>query len=241
MADDLWEAHADWWIDGFTDGADSEYTDQILPLADAELVGAERILDIGCGEGQISRLAAARGAQVVGVDPTWNCVRVANERGGGPRFARAGAAALPFVDGSFDVAVACLVFEHIAELDSAIAEVGRVLTPGGTFCFFLNHPILQAPGSAWIDDHTVDPPEQYFRIGPYLPASETIEEVQLGVRIRFFHRPLSTYVNTFADHGLTVVRMLEPVPPASFRELGPGYESSSAFPRLLYLRLTKSS
>ena len=100
--ENLWEDHAGWWIDGFTDGADPEYEEQILPMAGAELEGARHVLDIGCGDGQISRLAAAQGSTVVSIDPTWNCVRVAAERGGGPAFARAGAAALPFADESGD-------------------------------------------------------------------------------------------------------------------------------------------
>ena len=43
------------------------------------------------------------------------------------------------------------MFEHIVDVDSAITEVGRVLGPGGRFLFFLNHPLLQTPGSGWID------------------------------------------------------------------------------------------
>ena len=54
------------------------------------------------------------------------------------------------------------------------------------------------PGSGWIDDQVIDPPEQYWRIGPYLVEAETIEEVELGVHIRFIHRPLSRYVNALA-------------------------------------------
>ena len=57
---DLWEEHAAWWIDGFTAGADPEYDEQIMPLAEAELGEAESVLDIGCGDGQISRMLAAR-------------------------------------------------------------------------------------------------------------------------------------------------------------------------------------
>ena len=233
----LWETHADWWIDGFTDGADPEYEEQILPLAAEELAGFGRVLDIGCGDGQVGRLLARQGSGVVGVDPTWNCVRVARERGGGPTFARAGAAELPFADASFDAAVACLVFEHIDAVDAAIAEVARVLRPGGRFAFFLNHPILQAPGSSLVDDHMVDPPEQYWRLGPYLVETETIEQVELGVWIRFVHRPLSRYLNALTQNGLRLERMVEPAPPPGFLERAPGYEASAAFPRLLYLRL----
>ncbi len=97
---------------------------------------------------------------------------------------------------SFDGVVACLVFEHIDDVDGAIAEVARVLRRGGRFAFFLNHPLLQTPGSGWIDDQVLDPPEQYWRIGPYLDEAETDEQVELGVYIRFLHRPLSRYLNT---------------------------------------------
>ena len=238
MSNDLWETHAEWWIDGFTAGADPEYEEQILPLAARELAGAQRVLDVGCGDGQVSRLAARLGAQVVGIDPTWNCVSVANQRGGAV-FARAGAAQLPFADGTFDAVVACLVFEHISDVDSAIAEVARVLQPGGRFCFFLNHPLLQTPNSGWIDDQFLDPPEQYWRIGPYLIEDETIEEVEKDVFIPFIHRPLSRYVNTLAANGLLLERMEEPAPPAGFLAKAEEYLAASTIPRLLYLRTRK--
>lgn len=240
--DDLWETHADWWIEGFTAGADPEYEEQILPLAAAELAGCRRILDVGCGDGQVSRLATSLGAPlVVGVDPTWNQVKVAHQRGGGPAYARAGAAQLPFADASFDAVVACLVFEHIRDVDDAIAEVARVLQPGGRFCFFLNHPLLQTPNSGWIDDQFLDPPEQYWRIGPYLVEDETIEEVEKDVYIPFIHRPLSRYVNTLAANGLLLERMEEPAPPPGFLARATEYEAAATIPRLLYLRTRRQS
>lgn len=234
---DLWEDHARWWIDGFTDGADPEYEEQILPMAAAELSTFGRILDVGCGDGQISRLLAGSGATVIGVDPTWNQIAVAAERGGGAAYARSGAAELPFADGSFDAVVACLVFEHIDDLDGAIAEVARVVRPGGQFSFFLNHPLLQTPGSGWIDDHTLDPPDQYWRIGAYLVEQDSIEQVEKGVFIRFIHRPLARYLNTLAEHGLVLERMVEPAPPDGFLDRAHEYAEAAAIPRLLYLRL----
>jgi SAM-dependent methyltransferase len=165
-------------------------------------------------------------------------VTVAAERGGAS-FARGEAAALPFADGSFDAVVACLVFEHIREVDKAIAEVARVLQQGGRFCFFLNHPLLQTPNSGWIDDHVLDPPEQYWRIGAYLVEQESDEEVEKDVFIPFIHRPLSRYVNTLAENGLLIERMLEPAPPDGFLELASEYLDAATIPRLLYLRTRK--
>ena len=238
MADDidLWEAHAGGWQDGFTDGADPEYTEQILPLASDLLAGYSRVLDVGTGEGQVARLAVDGGAElVVGIDPTANQVAEAARRGGGPSYARSGADALPFADASFDAVIACLVFEHIETVDDAIGEVARVLSPGGRFAFFLNHPLLQTPGSGWIDDQVLDPPEQYWRIGPYLVEDSSVEEVEKDVFIPFIHRPMSRYVNAMADAGLTLRRMLEPAPPAGFLARAAEYAEASSIPRLLVL------
>jgi ubiquinone/menaquinone biosynthesis C-methylase UbiE len=163
-------------------------------------------------------------------------VAEAARRGGGAAYARAGAAALPVATGSVDAVVACLVFEHIRDVDAAIAEVARVLAPGGRFLFFLNHPLLQTPGSGWIDDQILDPPEQYWRIGPYLTEDETIEEVEKGVFIPFIHRPLSRYVNALAEVGLTLTRMEEPAPPPGFIARAAEYEAAATIPRLLFLR-----
>lgn len=237
---DLWETHARWWIDGFTDGADPEYTEQILPLVAEQTDGARHVLDLGCGDGQIARMLAGGGARVVGVDPTHNQIAVAAERAGGPSYLRAAAHELPFADGAFDAVVACLVFEHIDDVDGAIGEVARVLGDGGRFVFLLNHPLLQTPGSGWIDDQILDPPEQYWRVGPYLHEAETIEQVELGVHIRFVHRPLSRYLNALADHGLVLEHMIEPAPPKGFLDRAPEYAEAASIPRLLALRLRRS-
>lgn len=235
--DDLWETHAGWWQDGFTEGADPEYEEQILPLAAEHLAGARSVLDVGTGEGQVARLARSLGAtRVIGVDPTLAQVAEAARRGGGVAYARAGADHLPVASGSVDAVVACLVFEHIGAVDEAIAEVARVLAPGGRFLFFLNHPLLQTPNSGWIDDQVLDPPEQYWRIGPYLVEDATIEEVEKDVFIPFIHRPLNRYVNALAANGLTITRMEEPAPPPGFLAVAAEYRAAATIPRLLFLR-----
>lgn len=237
MTEPKWDEHADWWQREFTDGVDPEYVEQIIPLAREHLSGHRRVLDVGTGEGQIARALAADGAEVVGLDPTNSQIAVAVERGGGPLYALSGADGLPIRADSMDAVVVCLVFEHVDALDESLAEVARVLRPGGRFVLFLNHPLLQTPDSGMIVDHMIEPPETYWRIGPYLREAVTVEEVQKDVFVRFVHRPLSRYVNGMIRAGIDLAEMVEPAPPPGFLAKAPEYEEDVVVttPRLLGL------
>jgi len=232
-----WETHAGWWQEFFTDGADPEYEEQILPLADAHLAGFGRVLDVGCGEGQLARRVAALGAEVVGVDGSWAQIDAARRRAGGPTYVRGSAIALPVASASCDAVMACLVLEHVEPFEPAIDEIVRVLVPGGCFVLFLNHPLLQAPGSGWVDDHIIG--EQYWRLGPYLPDDASMEEVAPGVRLPFMHRPLGRYINVMAERGLLVEHMDEPPPSPGFVARAPEYGEARSIPRLMVLRTRK--
>jgi SAM-dependent methyltransferase len=237
---ELWERHAGWWQEHFTDGADPEYEEQILPLVERYTAGAARVCEVGCGEGQVARRIASAGASlVVGIDGSVAQVAEAAARAGGPVYARADASRLPLPDGTMDAVVVCLVFEHLDDIASPIAEISRVLAPGGRFVLLLNHPLLQTPGSGWVDDHMVDPPEQYWQLGNYLEPTAVVEEVSKGVFIRFVHRPLGTYLNGLTDAGLVFERMEEPPPPPGFLAAAPEYPLASHIPRLLALVLRK--
>ncbi|MDQ1465602.1 MAG: hypothetical protein QOH10_17 [Actinomycetota bacterium] len=232
--DDAWERHAQWWQDRFTDGVDAEYEEQILPIVEAYLGGYGRVLDVGTGEGQVARRLARAGAgPVFGLDPTMGQLRVAVARGGGVRYARAAAERLPVATASVDAVVACLVFEHLPDHGAPLLEVARVLRPGGRFVLLLNHPLLQTPGSGWIDDHILE--EQYWRVGPYLHDDVSLEELEPGVVLPFVHRPLGRYVNTMIESGLRLTRMDEPAPPPGFLARAPEYLAAASIPRLLVL------
>ncbi|MDQ6909878.1 MAG: class I SAM-dependent methyltransferase [Actinomycetota bacterium] len=235
--DNPWEVHAGWWRAAFAAGADPEYAEQIMPMVASHLAGAADVLDLGTGEGQIARLAAAR--RVVGVDCSAAQIANAQVQGGGPFYARADAGQLPLRDASFDAVVACLVLEHFDAADRAIAEAARALRAGGSFLVFLNHPLTQAPGSGWIDDTILE--EQYWRIGRYLVEETTVEEVDKDVLIPFVHRPLSHYVNAMARAGLHIVEMQEPPPPAGFLLQAEEYLEAATIPRLMFIRAEKAS
>lgn len=243
-----WEHHADWWQREFTDGADPEYEEQIVPLLLDRLVrpgivpDGGIVVDVGTGEGQLARIVEERtGATVVGVDPARAQIVEAAHRGDGPIYTRAVGSALPLRNATVDAVLVCLVLEHVDDLDASLSEASRVLRPGGRFLLFMNHPLLQTPGSGLIVDHVLDPPETYWRIGPYLPESATMEEVHKDVFVRFVHRPLSRYVNGLVAVGLQVVHMAEPAPPSGFLAKATEYEQEvvRTTPRLLLLEATK--
>ncbi len=235
----LWEQHAGWWQREFSGGTDPEYQEQILPLVARHLRGARRVLDIGCGEGQVARHIAALGAAVVGVDPTPSQVSVARARAGGPSYARARGEALPCRSGAFDAVVLCLALEHIDAFEAAICEAARVIEPGGRFVLLLCHPLLQAPGSGWVDDQIVG--EHYWRVGAYLGDDTVVDNVAPGVDLVFIHRPLSRYVHAMGEAGLLIDDMEEPSPPAQFLADTWGYAEAATIPRVLLLRAIRSA
>ena len=235
-----WERHAAWWQRSFTDGADVEYREQIMPLALELLQGCRRVIDIGTGEGQLARGLLDGGAELVlAMDTAFNQVAEAAIRGPDALCVQADAQYLPVRAASFDGALACLVLDHVPDLDLAFSGLAAALEPGGRLVILTNHPLLQTPGSGWIDDQVLDPPEQYWRVGPYLIETSEIEEVEKDVFLTFHHRTLSTYLNSLIDHGFDLRRMLEPPPPAGFLDAAPEYQEASKIPRLLALVLER--
>jgi SAM-dependent methyltransferase len=96
--------------------------------------GRRRVLDIGVGDGLFERLAVRAGHEVSCLDPSPDSVaRVRDDLGLGARAHVGRAESMPFPDASFDAVVASEVLEHLAdaELAGAVAEIARVLAPGG--------------------------------------------------------------------------------------------------------------
>jgi SAM-dependent methyltransferase len=235
-----WDELSVWWRATFANGADLEYELQILPLAVEHLSGCDRILDVGTGEGQLARRLARAEPQpslVIGIDPFWRQLANAAEQGGGPLYLRGRGEQLPLASGAFDGIVCCLVIEHADDPEAVLAEMARALAPGGRLLLLVNHPVVQGPGSGFVDDVVLE--ERYWRIGPYLTEQVVVEEVDPGVPVRFAHRPLSGYVNPLCDAGLVLTRLEEPTPPIEFLTDSLDLELELAMPRLCLMRFEK--
>ncbi len=91
----------------------------------------ERILDLGCGDGQLTARIAAGGVQIVGVDSSAAMVSAARARG--IIADQAGAEALPHPEASFDAVFSNAALHWVRDQDAMMAEVNRVLRPHGRF------------------------------------------------------------------------------------------------------------
>ncbi len=109
-----------------------------------------RTLDLGCGTGRNLPLYAD-GASAVGLDPAWEPLLAARRRAPERPLVCGRAEALPFRDGTFDTVVSGLVFCSVSETSRGLAEVDRVLRPGGTLRM-LEHVRAASPLQARLQD-----------------------------------------------------------------------------------------
>ncbi|WP_460468367.1 class I SAM-dependent methyltransferase [Calidifontibacter terrae] len=109
------------------------YAIKLAPLF-ADFIGidsAAALLDVGCGPGALSGEAISRGARVSAVDPSPGFVQEYRTRHPGITVEQGPAENLPFADHSFDIAAAQLVFHFVSDPPRAVAEMSRVVRPGG--------------------------------------------------------------------------------------------------------------
>ena len=100
-------------------------------------VRPDRVLEVGCGRGELAeRIEQEAGADVVAVDQSERMVELTRARGIDARVGDV--QELPFPDGDFDCAVAAWMLYHVADLDRGLAELARVLRPGGRLVAITN-------------------------------------------------------------------------------------------------------
>jgi len=194
------DAHAPWWLEEVA--GDPSYQRDVDPML-LDLVpgpGPGLLLDVGCGEGR----SLGRFGRTVGVDLLAALARIAITRG--PVVIADAGRALPFADAAFDGAYAVLVLEHLADPSGLIAEMGRVVRPGGWCVVVHNHPVLTAPDSGPVIDMTDG--EVLWRWGGYLGAGHTDEPAGPGT-VRFHHRTVAALLSAFAGAGWSLERLIE--------------------------------
>lgn len=109
----------------------------VLDLSAAEVPSPTAILDVGCGTGRLLRAADERfpGTRLEGIDAAEGMIDQARASGGRANFQVATAERLPFPEAQFDLVFSTMTFHHWADQQRGIAEIARVLKPGGRWVF----------------------------------------------------------------------------------------------------------
>ncbi|GAA3681708.1 class I SAM-dependent methyltransferase [Nocardioides ginsengisoli] len=192
-------------------------------------VSGRRVLDAGCGSGPLMAALRDRGAAVTGVDASAAMVELARARLGPDADLRVADLAdpLPFADADFDDVVASLVLHYLQDWAGPLAELRRVLRPGGRLMVSVNHP-----GTYPI----VHPDADYFAVTRYSEDYAFDGEVAW---LTFWHRPLHAMTAAFTEAGFRITSISEPPPapdtPADV--LPPGLEPGRSFLCFLFFAL----
>jgi SAM-dependent methyltransferase len=183
-------------------------------LALAGEVAGRRILDAGCGSGPLLAALRDRGAIVTGFDTSTGMLELARRLGDGADLQVADLGGpLPFPDDTFDDVIASLVLHYLEDWGPALAELRRVLKPGGRLTVAVDHPF-----AVNIMHREADRKPDYF--ATYNHTAEWTMGGQTA-RMSFWHRPLHAVTDAFTAAGFRITVISEPEPAPAARELFP--------------------
>ncbi|MEU4894251.1 class I SAM-dependent methyltransferase [Streptomyces sp. NPDC044780] len=216
-ADEYQEEHGAFLGDGrFVWGPEGLDEAEAGLLGPVEALKGRDVLEVGAGAAQCARWLAAQGARPVALDLSHRQLRHARRidaeaaasgapEGSGVALVQADATALPFRDGSFDLACSAYgAVPFVAEPVRVMREVRRVLRPGGRWVFAVTHPIRWAfpdePGPEGLSVAA-----SYFDRTPYVEQDESGRAVYVE-----HHRTLGDRVRDVVAGGFRLVDLVEP-------------------------------
>lgn len=195
-------------------------------------IGTGRALEIGCGEGRVSRELKKLGFRVTATDAVAELVEAARLADSAEDYAVADAKNLPFDDGQFDLVVAYNVLMDVENVPVTVQEIRRVMKPNGMLFISLVHPFRDR--GRFVDS---DPDAAFVVSGTYFGRERFEgEEKRAGLSMHFagWSQPLESYVAALESAGLAITSLREPVPD----HMAEGYlQQSARIPLFLWLKV----
>jgi len=204
-------------------------------------VAGRRVLDLGCGAGQLARhLAASGAAEVIGVDVSEQMLALALAEWAHPRvtYHRAAMEELAFPPARFDLVISSLALHYVADYTGLMRRIAEWLSPGGVLVYSTEHPVYTArlPSNGWIVDQAGR--RSSWSLDRYADEGAR-EETWFVSGVLKVHRTFATLINGLVDAGLIVERVLEPVPSDEWLQDHPQFADERRRPMFLLARASK--
>ena len=182
------------------------------------------LLDLGCGQGYLSKIITSEGTNIIGIDISENLIEIANKR-----YKKEGTSfvvgnieeKLPFEDNTFDTTISNMVFMDIENPKKTIKEIVRVTKNGGTFIFSVLHPIftsgiIHKP----IKDFLLHKPPS-FLISNYKKEKQMMWNIlNTTKKTTVYHRPIEFYIQLLLDQNISPLGIEELTLPEKHNENG---------------------
>ena len=215
----------------------SEHADLLALLPH---VNGRRVLDLGCGAGQLAHYLATRGAsEVIGVDVSQRMLELARTQWAHPRvsYQRVSIEEVNFAPARFDLVVSVLALHYVDDYRRLVARIAEWLVPGGVVVYSTEHPIFTArlPDDGWVRGEAG---RRRWALNDYAHEGAR-DETWFVPDVRKVHRTIATMMNGLADAGLTIERVVEPIPTAEWLDRHPVMRDERRRPMFLLVRARK--
>jgi ubiquinone/menaquinone biosynthesis C-methylase UbiE len=163
-------------------------------------VAGRRILDAGCGAGPLFAALRDRGAVMTGFDRSTAMLELARRRLGDDADLRVAdlSEPLPYPDDAFDDVIVSLVLHYLEDWSAPLAELRRVLKPGGRLILAVNHPLM----FKWLH-----PDQDYFALRQWSDENDFAGQKAV---LTYWHRPLHAMTDAFTQAGFRISVISEP-------------------------------
>jgi SAM-dependent methyltransferase len=215
-----------------------EHADLLALLGD---VRDRRVLDLGCGAGQLAHHLARQGAaEVLAIDLSERMLALARADWAHPkvRYQRAAIEDVRLPPGHVDIAVSSLALHYVEDYRGLVRRIAEWLRPGGALVYSVEHPIFTArlPDHGWVVD--AGGRRRCWGLDRYSDEGGR-RETWFVAGVRKVHRTFSTLINGLLEAGLVVERVLEPVPDDDWLRRHPDAGDERRRPVFLLVRAAK--
>ncbi|OEV03443.1 class I SAM-dependent methyltransferase [Streptomyces oceani] len=245
MTDDTsaphWEQVAEEWTTWARTPGHDVFWDFRTAFRDFLPAPGDHTLELGCGEGRISRELTDLGHRVTASDLSPSLLHAAERSDSAAEYHLADATALPFPDGGFDRVVAYNMLMDVPDMPAAVREAARVLSPSGVLTLSVVHPFFDR------GRFTTQSPDADLVISGELDYHASREfrgtETRDGLTMRFhgWSHSLGTYTDALYRAGFTITELREPRPAAD-PETAPGRRTRwQRLPLFLWINARKGA